>query len=213
MLLALIKKDFLIIKKYVWLMLFVTIIIPPFMLSRVPDFAAVLGFVLSVIFSIFMLVQFVSQKETQYPKAAALLCASPYPRRLFVISKYFFCILVFAAACVIFGIETLLLPGLGIFHYKMPAVMFFLITTFFGIYFPIQYKFGYEKTKFIFTVVIMASPFIYPQFLKMNLKLNIHFFNGVEPAILYGGIALAGIVVYIVSAVISIRLYDSMDLA
>lgn len=37
MLFHLVKKDFLIVKKYVLLMLIVCILIPPFMLWRVPD--------------------------------------------------------------------------------------------------------------------------------------------------------------------------------
>ena len=213
MLFALIKKDFLIVKKYVLLMFVVTIIIPPFMLWRVPEFAGAMGFVLSVIFSIFMLVQFVSQKENQYPKAAALICATPYPRSLFVLSKYAFCICVFIATCIIFGVETLLLPGLRAFNYQMPIMMFFVIALFFGIYFPVQYKLGYEKTRFVFVLVIMASPFVFPQLLKMDNGLTFNLLNAVKPVILYGGIVISGIVIFAISALISIRVYDKVDIA
>lgn len=50
MLFHLVKKDFLIVKKYVLLMLIVCILIPPFMLWRVPDFAGPMSFCLSVYF-------------------------------------------------------------------------------------------------------------------------------------------------------------------
>lgn len=212
MLLALIKKDFLIVKKYVLLMLIVTIIIPPFMLWRVPEYAGAMGFVLSVIFSIFMLVQFVFQKENQYPKAAALICATPYPRSLFVLSKYVFCICIFIVTCIIFGIETKLLPRLGIFNYQMPIMMFFVIALFFGIYFPVQYKLGYEKTRFVFVLVIMASPFVFPQLLKMDNGLKFDFLNTVEPIILYIAIIILSIVIFAISAMISIRVYNKKDL-
>lgn len=112
MLFHLVKKDFLIVKKYVLLMLIVCILIPPFMLWRVPDFAGPMSFCLSVIFSIFMLLQYVSQKENQYPKASALLCASPYPRKLLVLSKYVFCLTIYAVCCIIFFIETLVFLNL-----------------------------------------------------------------------------------------------------
>lgn len=213
MLFSLVKKDFIIVKKYILLMLSVTIVIPLFMLWRVPEFAGAMGFVLSVIFSVFMLVQYVSQKENQYPKAAALICATPYPRSLFILSKYAFCICIFIVTCIIFGIETLIFPKLGTFDYKMPIRMFLFVSIFFGVYFPIQYKLGYEKTKFAFLIVIMTSPFVFPQLLKMNNKMNLNFLNTIKPMILYGGISLLGIIAFVVSAFISIRIYNKTDLA
>ena len=63
MLVSLIKKEFLIVKKYVLLMLVVSVLIPLFMLWRVPEYAGVMGYVLMVIFAIFMLTQYISQKE------------------------------------------------------------------------------------------------------------------------------------------------------
>lgn len=50
MLWYLLKKDILIIKKYVLIMLAAAVLIPPFMLWRVPEYAGILGFMLSVIF-------------------------------------------------------------------------------------------------------------------------------------------------------------------
>lgn len=47
MLWYLLKKDILIIKKYVLIMLAAAVLIPPFMLWRVPEYAGILGFMLS----------------------------------------------------------------------------------------------------------------------------------------------------------------------
>ena len=60
MLFNLIKKDILIVKKYVLIMLVAAVLIPPFMLWRAPEYTGVLGFMLSVIFCVFMLLQYVS---------------------------------------------------------------------------------------------------------------------------------------------------------
>ena len=60
MLFALLKKDFLIVKKYVLIMLVVIVLIPPVMRWRTPEFTGVFGFILSVIFGVFMLLQYVS---------------------------------------------------------------------------------------------------------------------------------------------------------
>lgn len=48
MLFALLKKDFLIVKKYVLIMLVVIALIPPVMRWRTPEFTGVFGFILSV---------------------------------------------------------------------------------------------------------------------------------------------------------------------
>lgn len=74
------------------------------MLWRTPEAAGAMGFTLTIIFSIFMLTQYVSLKEHQYPKAATLLCATPYPRRLIVLSKYLFCLVIYAVCCLILGL-------------------------------------------------------------------------------------------------------------
>ena len=55
MLLSLVKKDFLIVKKYVGIMLIVSFLIPPFMLWRTPEAAGAIGFILAAVFSVFML--------------------------------------------------------------------------------------------------------------------------------------------------------------
>ena len=173
MLFALLKKDFLIVKKYVLIMLVVIALIPPVMRWRTPEFTGVFGFILSVIFGVFMLLQYVSLKEYQFPKAATLLCATPFSRKAIVSSKYIFCMAIYAICCIVFELETLFMPGLGTSDIKLFAFMFLIVSVFIGIYLPIQYKFGYEKTKFAFGVIIMASPFISR---KSKLKLPLYVF-------------------------------------
>lgn len=210
MLVSLIKKEFLIVKKYVLLMLVVSVLIPLFMLWRVPVYAGVMGYVLMVIFAIFMLTQYVSQKECQYPKASALFCAAPYPRRLMVLSKYCFCLIIYAACCLIFGIETLIFPELGAFSVKLAVDTLMAVSVFLGIYFPLQYWLGYEKTKFAFVIVIMASPFLLPQLLKMGESVNPGLLRAFPNELICSGMSL---IVLIISACISVRVYNKADLA
>ena len=58
MLFSLVKKEFLIVKKYVGIMLAASFLIPPVMLWRMPEAAGTMGFTLAAIFSIFMLTQY-----------------------------------------------------------------------------------------------------------------------------------------------------------
>ena len=99
MLWYLLKKDILIIKKYVLIMLAAAVLIPPFMLWRVPEYAGILGFMLSVIFCVLILLQYISLKEYQFPKAASLLCAATFSRKMMVLSLYIFCIAVYVVCC------------------------------------------------------------------------------------------------------------------
>lgn len=212
MLSHLLKKDVLIVKKYVLIMLAAAVLIPPFMLWRAPQYTGILGFMLSVIFCVFMLLQYVSLKEYQFPKAATLLCATPYSRRMIVLSKYIFCMVTYLACCLIYGIETLVIPGLGSCDIKLFVLMLFITSVFIGVYLPVQYKLGYEKTKFAFVVVIMASPFILPYLMKME-NVNLDFLSLFSPVLVYGGIILLSLGILIVSIFLSMRFYSSVDLA
>lgn len=212
MLFALLKKDFLIVKKYVLIMLLFIILIPPFMRWRTPTFTGVLGFTLSVIFAVFMLLQYVSLKEYQFPKAATLLCATPFSRKATVLSKYIFCMIIYVICCIVFEIETLVIPGLGTADITVFALMFLVTSVFIGAYLPMQYKLGYEKTKFAFMVVIMASPFVVPLLMKME-SLNSDFLSMFSPYLICGGIVLIGVIVLAISASLSVRIYDKADLA
>lgn len=211
MLLQLVKKDFLIIKKYVLLMAAVCILFPVFLLWRIPEFAGLLGFVLVTVFSILMLLQYVSLKETQYPKASTLLCALPFSRKNIVLSRYIFCIVIYFACCLIFGIEALLFPTLQSVGCRVPIVLFLLVSLCLSIYLPIQYKVGYEKTKLFFTVLIMATPVGFAQLMKKGINLN--FLSNISSARLLFGSLIISALLLIISSILSIKIYRKTELA
>lgn len=211
MLLQLVKKDFLIVKKYVLLMAAVCILFPIFLLWRMPEFAGILGFVLVTVFSILMLLQYVSLKETQYPKASTLLCALPFSRKNIVLSRYIFCIAIYFACCLIFGIEALLFPTLQSVSYRVPIVLFLLVSLCLSIYLPIQYKVGYEKTKLFFTVLIMATPVGFAQLMKEGI--NLKFLSNIHPALLLLGSLIISALLLIISSIVSIKIYRKTELA
>ena len=211
MLLQLVKKEFLIVKKYVLLMAAVCILFPIFLLWRMPEFAGIFGFVLVTVFSILMLLQYVSLKETQYPKASTLLCALPFSRKHIMLSRYIFCIVIYFACCLIFGIEALLFPTLQNVSYRIPIVLFLLVSLCLSIYLPIQYKVGYEKTKLFFTVLIMATPVGFAQIMKKGI--NLEFLSNIPPAFLLLGSLIISVLLLIVSSIISIKIYGTTELS
>lgn len=213
MLLQLVKKDFLIVKKYVLLMIAVCVVFPLFLIWRSLEYAGILGFVLITIFSIFMLLQYVSLKETQYPKASTLLCALPFSRKDIVLSKYIFCILIYFACSLIFGLETLLFPQLRNVGYELPALSFLAISVVLGIYLPVQYKLGYEKTKMFFVVLIMASPFLFAKSLEIETNFIAEFLSERNPIALLAACLIISMVILIISSVISTGIYKKADLS
>lgn len=136
----------------------------------------------------------------------------PFPRRLLVLSKYIFCLLIYAICCLIFGIETIVAPQLGTLRLDALALMFLITAIVVGLYLPTQYKLGYEKTKFAFVVIIMASPVLTAALLKMD-GMNFDALLMAPPIFVYGGMILAGVVFLIVSACLSIKFYNKVDLA
>lgn len=103
MLIHLVLKDFLIVKKYVLLVLLVAVAVPPFLLWRNPELAAVLGQVFAAIFGVLMPLMYLGEKENKYAKATLLLAATPYPRKWMVVSKYLVSLLMFCACTLFLG--------------------------------------------------------------------------------------------------------------
>ena len=163
------------------------------------------------VFSILMLLQYVSLKETQYPKASTLLCALPFSRKHIMLSRYIFCIVIYFACCLIFGIEALLFPTLQNVSYRIPIVLFLLVSLCLSIYLPIQYKVGYEKTKLFFTVLIMATPVGFAQIMKKGI--NLEFLSNIPPAFLLLGSLIISVLLLIVSSIISIKIYGTTELS
>jgi ABC-2 type transport system permease protein len=118
---------------------------------------------------------------------------------------YFIC-------CIAFEIETLIIPRLGTADISLFALMFLVTSVFVGVYLPVQYKLGYEKTRFIFMVVIIASPIILPLFMRME-SLNMDFLSTLSPYLICVSIIFVGLVVLAISASLSMKIYEKTDLA
>ena len=212
MLLSLVKKDFILVKKYVLFMAAVCFLLPVFLLSRLPEFAGPLTFFISVVYSIFLLLQYVFLKEYQSPKASLLLCASPYPRRLMVLGKYGFCLVLYAASSLIYWINTQIFPGLGRFHWEMAVLVFFIVTIFYSIYIPLEYRLGFERTKFITMFIIMACPFVAPFILQKGAVIQ-DYIQLLPPVLFYGIVLFISLLALVISACLSVYFYEHADLS
>lgn len=212
MLLHLIKKDFLLIKKYLPLLVILPFAIPIFVMIQVSQLLGLGAFVLSVIFTVFMLYQYVLMVEMKYPKAEALLCATPYSRSTLVKARYAFLLLMFAYSCVAYYVLALLFSKI---EYLTPAsylIAMLISVILFGVYTPIQYKLGFEKTKYFFTLVIMVTPFLITILAKVNIKLDFTALSALPMFFQYLILIVAIIGILFISINVSIKIYSKKEL-
>lgn len=214
MLFHLVKKDCLIIKKYLFLMMLIALGMPLFILWRMPEFLGFTAFLLTVIFVELMLTQSVSLMETKYPKASALLCAAPYPRSALVKAKYLFTVLIFAYCYTAYSIESWLLPRIKHLSPFSVITVLLIVTIIFSIFEPMQYRFGYEKTKYFYMIVIMAAPFLLPTVVKTISSANLDFrgFNLLPPFAQYLIPVICIVIIGFISLVVSIKIYSKKEL-
>lgn len=212
MTLQLIKKDFLIVKKCVLLMAALCLGFPVLMLWQEPEYAGLPAFVLVSFLSIFILLMQLSLKEGLNPRAAAMLCAAPYSKTMLVMARYCFLLLVFLGSCLLFWLETVVLPGLGPLRPSVLLTAFLALSLFLGVYLPLYYWLGFERAKLLLSLAIMLFPVLFPQFLKLSAVPGISLLFTGDEALLSLGILLAGILILTGSALCSIRIYRRRDL-
>lgn len=159
----LVRKDFMLVRKYWLLLLGISVGLSLFLQSRVnlPK-PSLLAMLLMTIYIQYILFNYVSQQEYKY-NGAALLCAAPYDRRAVVLAKYVLLGCIFAGMWAINALVALVLPHVV----EMPGALAGGLTAFasaimYGILIPIQYRYGYDKSKFIFAALIMSQPFVLP---------------------------------------------------
>ncbi len=212
MLISLMKKDILLVKKYMLMMMIVAMAIPIFIMWRMPEFLGFSAFLVSTIFAEFMLYQYVSMAELKYPKADALLCATPYPRRTIVAARYTFLLLIFAYCILAYSVVALIFPQIEFLSLSSILTVLLISTTLFGVYTPIQYKLGYEKTKYFFSIVIVATPFLLPTLTKLPISLELNELSSMHSSDWILITTAIIIVVLSVSVITSIKIYEKKEL-
>lgn len=158
---AFIKKDFMLLKKYVLFIIVIMFALPAALAAKSNEVNMVrstLAFAFEVIYSEFLICRYLAMKEYQYPKTAGFLCTLPYTRNMQVASKYLLYFIVFAFCCAAYWIDTLFVPNLIRLSSDLVIPVLFAVSILYSIYMPVQYKFGYEKSKLIFLLLLIAFP-------------------------------------------------------
>lgn len=220
MIYSIVKKDFILAKKYLMLMLVFAIVGPIFIESKVGFIdGGFLSFFVTAFFIQYMLFNSISMSEYKY-KGSLHLCITPYTRKLLVRGKYLFIIITFIMSTLIYlglaSLGTINVPilemviSLPMITVKDVGISFLIISSLFGVFIPLQYRFGYEKTKYIAAVFTFISPFILPKIVYIVQSKNMGLSNNsiyldIVPFVLV-------IIVGVVSMYVSTYIYSKKDL-
>ncbi|RAU90920.1 ABC-2 transporter permease [Paenibacillus sp. YN15] len=214
----LVKKEFLLVKSYLPAIILITIAIPLFINAQLSPIigknSGAWAYCLETIFVQFIISSSASLIEAKYPKAQALLSATPYTRKLLVVAKYSFILMMFLYSTLMFAIFSILSPKyFGDFHVSMIGPVFLFVCIFFGIVTPLEYKIGYEKTKYVYTLALVIIPFIVSRFSTLSDLIRIkRLIENIPVSLQFILPILLACFIGLVSIITSIRIYSKKEL-
>jgi len=212
MLFSLVKKDFILAEKYLFIIIAFVIGGPIFLTIKLNEIGftdgGFISFFITVLFAEYVLFGTVAMAEEKY-KGGALLSAMPYTRDVLVEAKYLFALLVFLFCYISYTIVAMFFP-LSKLNISTVGISLLILTIFWGIIIPLQYKFGYEKTKYISWIFVFMSPFIFPRTISLLYANNISFnFNSSWRNLL---LYILSLIISYISMSISMKIYSQKDL-
>lgn len=210
----LVKKDILIAKKLVFVTMLVVIAIPIFISWTAPLAPDFIPFLYMVVMAELLLLNAISQEEGKCPKAAALLCATPYTRHAFVIAKYLFLLVIFAYCYIVHTLVMLVMANSISLNPTTILTVFLLSVFIYGIYMPVEFKYGVTKAKFIFMIIILLFSLGPSMFVSFFTNINIDFSTlmGMSPLIKNFVLVSASVAVFGTSMMTSMKIFSKKDL-
>lgn len=197
-------------------MLIFAIVAPIFINSKLGlSNGSFISFLTTVLFVEYILFNMISFQEDKY-KGAALLCTTPYTRNGVIKAKYVFILVIFIACFLLYNLAAVIGASYGLTRLSIYSVgvALLIISVFFGILIPVQTKFGYEKTKYIFLIMIFLTPFTLPtiiewyQSIDININIDLPIPQSIKDWIPFAIAVLMGLI----SMIISIRIYSRKNL-
>ena len=210
----LIKKDFLLIKRYLPLTVILAFGIPLFVFWRVPAMMGFTAFMMTVIFTVYIPLQSVSLAETKYPKTTALLCAAPYTRNAVVKARYIFLLILFAFCYLAYTILSLLVPQINMLSAFDMILTLLFFSIIFGIYIPMLYKLGFERIKYVMMIVLFVASFLLPSAVKLlaNSSMDFSIFMNLPLPVSYAALIAVIFAAAAISLSASIKIFQTKEL-
>ena len=212
MILHLIKKDFLLAKRYILIIAGIVFAVPLIITGSSAQLVGASAFIMTVVYAEFIFNQQISMTELRYSGANALLCAAPYSRKNIVTAKYIFSLIIFAACCLVYSSVALIVPQLIDFSLGSVLAALLSVTILYGIYTPVQFKFGIEKTRFIFIVFLSGAAASTQAITQAAAKINLTFLEKVPEAVLALSLLITSAIIWTVSLKISIKIFEAKEI-
>jgi len=215
LLLHLVKKDLILAKKYLLVMLIFAIVAPIFINSKLGlSNGSFISFLTTVLFVEYILFNMISLQEDKY-KGSALLCITPHTRNGVIKAKYVFILVIFIACFLLYNLAAAIGASYGLTRLSIYSVgvALLIISVFFSILIPVQTKFGYEKTKYIFFIMIFLTPFTLPTIIEWYQNNNIFNIDLPIPQSIKVWIPFViAVLMASISMLISIRIFSKKNL-
>lgn len=205
MLINLVFKDYLLIKKY-WAFMSIYLLVLPFFFSSSQNMT--LTFLMCCISMGFLGIQTMCSLDER-SKGGTLMSALPYSRTMLVIARYVSCLSLFLLAALMYTLGSLISNLFRVGFATPPlsleslALGFFAICAFVTVMLPLIYRFGTDKLRYILSIA-----FILTFCFAGNIFDKLHLLLPSSPAVLVG----VGVVITIISCLISIAIYRKKDL-
>jgi hypothetical protein len=219
-LIHLLKKDFLLLKKYFILILFIYFLMFIFLFSKISNISIVFAIITSISeYFIYSTLTSIEEKD----KAYKYLSITPYGRNAIIIGKYILveCVFIFSLL-ICFFIEILslsttqfIIHALNLTHIGLSLL---LINLLFAILIPVECIMGYDKSKYILMILFIIIPtwglgilsnlFSYLKIDINNISKILTNKNYIIDILYY----LLSLIIITISSYISIFLYKSKDL-
>lgn len=157
-----VQKDILTTKFYFVASVIITITLPIFFHNYASEYLGFSSLLLTVLFSEFSIFQAISAIDAKYPKALAHLLATPYSRDEYAASKYLLhiaiCLFCFASTIICYIILAGY-KGVSVNSTTDYLLSFFISSIIFSVYIPVEFWWGYEKTRYTFLLVVFCGTF------------------------------------------------------
>lgn len=214
MLLSLVKKDFLLVKKYLLIFVAFAVGAPIFLNARSENGVGIFGFFVTAIVLEYVLNTMICQLEDKY-KGSILLCTTPYTRKALVEAKYLLVFVIFICNCIIYAITKLVVPvNTTKINISEIGIFLLIIAIFFDITIPALYKFGFIKLRNIIVMVIVIVPFILSYIAKrlQSNNLNFEYITSLPKIVQNLGPYVLALIITLISMNLSINIYSKKDL-
>ncbi|MCL1632811.1 ABC-2 transporter permease [Sporolactobacillus sp. CPB3-1] len=212
MLINLILKDFILIKKYLVILVAFAVVAPVYLASQMGNGA--ISFFLVLLYVSFIAFSQVSMIENKY-RGNALLCATPYRRKSVVQAKYAFLLIIFLLTVLIqFLVAAIISSRMATVSLTGINFSLFFFSLFFSFFIPLQYKFGYEKMRMVMLAIIFCMPFALGYLIRWLNENEIHLtFSLPLPDTLFQWLpGITGILLVLLSLLVSQRIFERKDL-